>query len=1147
MMKYFLLINLNRVILEQFNHTEMQDQKIRTPLKIFLLFAVIFSFFNAPLFAQVSSVEFGKNRVQYKTFKWQYYQSLNFNCYFYDNGQELAKYVMQIAEEELPSLERFIEYSLQRRANILIYNTFNDMRQSNVGLGIDWQNSGGTTKLVNNKMIIYYNGNHEDLRRQIREGLAKILTQNLLFGDDLGEMAGNQALLDLPDWLVDGYIAYAGENWSTKLDDDLKSEMLSYTYKNFYQFAFERPLLAGHAFWYFIEEKYGKENTSYLLYLARIYKSLNRATQSITKKRKFKDLVSEFIPYQQDKYEEDVRKRKNYPKGSEITAVTIGKRIDYFHFNVNPNKRNGSFAVVQYKKGKYRLLLDEDGTPKTLLQFGAKNKLDEINPNYPMMAWDPKGQRLSVVYEEEGRIKLFVYDVITRVKPYKRDLTDIFDQVLDMKYLYNSQNLLFSAVKNGHSDIFTYDIENEKLKQITNDVYDDLDPSIVAFPNKTGIIFSSNRPSARAPGGDTSLMKNHFNIFLITDFASDNAALNQISQLTNLKFGNARYPSQYNDNHFTFVSDENGIENRYAGFFTTKSAGVDTLVLINDEILRNPTADEVDSTLKVYKKSDVDSIAVVAISSDSAYVFPLSNYASGIRETREAGENHTVSEVTRQSDEKILYKLKIDEATLRRRNINARPTAYMKNLMEKARLQQGEEVIDKKPTKVEDVFQQEFTPQKSDTITNRVTIPNHARVLENAKLYEYKPMKFATDYVVAGFNNNVLGTRYQPYQGGQGPITLTSNNGFNGMIRIGIADLMEDIKISGGFRISTNLKDNDWLFQFTNLRKRIDWGLTYYRSALTYSNGKLITNLYQGSISYPFDITRSVRLNLGVRRDKTIFSAFNFPALKSDIETKSYGLAHLEYVYDNTLNPAMNIWDGIRYKAYMDVNSQISKLDTLEGRYTFNFGFDARAYYPIYRNFIWAGRVAGDFSWGNQKLIYYLGGVDNWLMFSDNVKVKDGVQSYRYFNPANTPDPDADYAFQSLAVNMRGFIQNAANGNNAVVINSEFRLPVFTTLFSKPINNAFLRNFQLIQFIDLGSAWNGAYDKLGRPSVIYGELDPTVQVRIKAPGIGPFLGGYGFGARSTLLGYFMKVDAGWPMNGFFKGKPIWYISMGLDF
>jgi hypothetical protein len=1140
----------------------MQDLKKPMYKKIFLLTFFLVAVGGLAV-AQVSSVEFGKNRLQFKKLKWQYYQTLNFNSYFNQNGQELAKYVAQVAEEELPGLERFVEFSLQRRANIVIYNSFGDMKQSNIGLGADWQNTGGVTKLVNNKMIVYFNGNHADLRRQIREGIAGILVQNLLFGEDLGEVAGNAALLDLPQWLIDGYVAYAGQNWSTRLDDDLKSEILSEKYKNFYQLAFERPLLAGHAFWYYIEEKYKRENTTYLLYLARVYKSLKKASQQITKQKKFKDVLEDFMQYEEQKYENDITRRKNYPKGSEITDYTIGKRINYFHFNVNPNKRNGSFAVVQYKKGQYKLILNEDDEDKTLLKFGAKSREEDFNPNYPMMAWDPKGTRLSVLYEEEGQIKLFVYDVITRVKPYKRDLSQYFDQVLDMKYMINSQTLLFSAVKNGHSDIYTYDIENEKLKQVTDDIYDDLDPSFVSFPNKTGILFSSNRPSADAAGGDTSLLRNRFNIFLITDFETNKAALNQITQLTRLKFGDARYPSQYNNNHFTFVSDENGIGNRYAGFFTTTKAGLDTLVIIGDEILRNPTEHEVDSTLRALKKADVDSIAVVSVSNDSAYVFPLTNYASSLLETREAGDNHQVSEVTRQSDDKILYKLKIDENTLKRRNVMAKPSSYMKDMMAKSRISAGEEITQPVISPEDDIFQHEFKPEKKDSSGGGKAAgtdnDNPNRVLENAALYPYKPKKFAADYVVAGFNNNVLGTRYQAYGGGSGPISFTSDNGLNGIIRLGTADIMEDIKISGGFRISSDLKNNDWLFQFSDLRNRIDWGLLYYRNtqqigftsggAATSYPGKLFSNLYQGSVSYPFDEIRSVRLTLGVRRDNPVVSGVDPVSLPAKVDAKSYGLFHLEYVYDNTLNPAQNIWDGIRYKAYIDWNSQISKLNAGEGRNTFNFGFDARAYYPIYRNFIWAGRVAGDFSWGNQKLIYYLGGIDNWFMFGDNQKTdKNGNATYRYFNPANQPDPDQDYAFQSLAVNLRGFIQNAANGNNAMVINSEFRLPVFTTLMSKPINNAFVRNFQLIQFIDLGSAWNGAYDKIGRPAITYtNPQDQTIQVRIKAPGIGPFLGGYGFGARSTLLGYFLKFDAGWPMNGFFKGKPVLYFSMGLDF
>src|SRR3982751_6537865 len=57
--------------------------------------------------AQVNAVEFGKNRVQYKKFKWQFYQTRNFNTYFNQNGQELAKFVAQVAEEEAPKIEAF--------------------------------------------------------------------------------------------------------------------------------------------------------------------------------------------------------------------------------------------------------------------------------------------------------------------------------------------------------------------------------------------------------------------------------------------------------------------------------------------------------------------------------------------------------------------------------------------------------------------------------------------------------------------------------------------------------------------------------------------------------------------------------------------------------------------------------------------------------------------------------------------------------------------------------------------------------------------------------------------------------------------------------------------------------------------------------
>src|SRR5450631_330696 len=324
----------------------------------FLVLAVLFIFPGQGK-AQVNTVEFGKNRLQFKQFKWKYYQTPNFNTYFSQGGDGLGKYVCQLAEKELSGIEQFVEYGLQRRANIVIYNTYNDLEQSNIGLSLDWQTTGGITKLVNNKMVVYFNGDHNNLRIQIRQGIARILVENILFGDDLGEFATNQALLDLPQWLTDGYVEYAGETWSAKLDDELKSAILGGRYKNFYQFAFEKPTLAGHAFWTYIAEKYKKENVTYFLYLARVYRNLNSASQRICKK-KFKEVLKDFMDQEEGIYEKDIRGRRIFPKGTVSVVEDINEHKDFFHFSPNPAPRSQTYAVVEFKHGKYSVVLHEN-------------------------------------------------------------------------------------------------------------------------------------------------------------------------------------------------------------------------------------------------------------------------------------------------------------------------------------------------------------------------------------------------------------------------------------------------------------------------------------------------------------------------------------------------------------------------------------------------------------------------------------------------------------------------------------------------------------------------------------------------------------------------------------------------------------------
>ncbi len=1096
--------------------------------------------------AQVSAVHFGKNRIQYKKTSWRFFEAEHFNIYFAQHGLELAKYVAQVAEEELPNIETFIEQNLQHKPNIIVYNKFDDMQASNIGLDIEWQQNDGLSKLVNNKILVSFDGNHYNLKRQVREGIARVLVNNMLFGGNLSEVASNQAFLDLPSWLIDGYIAYAAERWSTEKDDALKSAMLSGEYNKFYAFAMNKPLLAGHAFWYYIAEKYGTQNVTYLMYLSRIHRSFNYAIKEICKK-KLKEVLKEFIEYQQKKYYDDIRKRKIAPKGKLSVTEEVGESKDYFRFQANPNPKSFSYAVVEYKSGLYKVILNENYiNTKVLLRSGVKIAQNKANPNYPILAWDPKGTRLIVIYTDKTEIKMFVYDAFRQYKYAEQTIT-AFDQIIDAQFMLNENTLLLSAVKNGHTDIFTYKIDNQQVEQITNDVYDDLDPSFVAFPNKTGIIFSSNRPSATTSKADTALPgRKQYNIFLVDISAKGD--YKQITQLTNMKYGNARYPSQYNIQHFTFIANESGVSNRYAGYFTTQRDGLDTLLMIGDEVLRNPPHKDLDSTLKAWNKLQPDSVNYVSITKDSTYTFPLTNYQSSLLESRVAGDLGQLGEVTRQGNYKFLYKLKLDTAVLRKRNVTTRPTAYMKKIMQEDKIREGKATVySTADTSSKNVFQTPFendtTPSRIQPVLNQVT---QYSILENIKMFNYK-LKFSVDQVTAGLTNNVLLNRFQPYGYGYGPVFLNNNNGINWSFAASISDLFEDYKIYGAARFGPNFTNNEYVLGFQNYRKRLDWGVLFYRGANNYLNvydkgpydsilQKVITSLYQVNLAYPIDPMRSIRLNIAYRNDRSIAKGINIfdeadvRGLSKPDTNIHYTIAHVEYVHDNTINPAQNIWDGLRFKIYGDLNVDVTKGG--KNKSTYNIGFDARYYYKIYRNFIWAARAAADISFGDKKIIYYLGGTDGWI----NPK----------FNESPKPNTNENYAFQTLALNMRGFKQNVSNGSRSFVINSEFRFPIFSSLSNTPVRSPLLNNLQLIQFFDLGTAWEGGLENIKRPTFTSTAPGP-ITIFTKAGGIGPFIAGYGLGIRTSLLGYFVKVDRGWPMDSFFGRKGIWYFGLGVDF
>jgi hypothetical protein len=121
---------------------------------------------SKPVFGQFyygMQMDFGKNRIQYQTFDWTYFEFDRYKVYLYAGGKEIAQYVAVSVDKQLPILEKRLDYPVEDKIQILVYNNQNDFKQSNLGLAAeDMNNVGGVTRIIGDKINLFFNGSHAD-------------------------------------------------------------------------------------------------------------------------------------------------------------------------------------------------------------------------------------------------------------------------------------------------------------------------------------------------------------------------------------------------------------------------------------------------------------------------------------------------------------------------------------------------------------------------------------------------------------------------------------------------------------------------------------------------------------------------------------------------------------------------------------------------------------------------------------------------------------------------------------------------------------------------------------------------------------------------------------------------------------------------
>jgi hypothetical protein len=216
-----------------------------------LLISLFISIGTFGQFYNGHQMKFGKNRVQYNTFYWKYYRFERFDVYSYEEGTELSLYVADYLEDELGRIERFFDYDFEKRLVFIVYNKLSDFKQSNVGQLIvneeEEANVGGLTRIIQNKIFVYYEGDHSKMEKQITQSLSEALITEMLYGNDFKDNFTSSTLLSLPEWYLKGLVSYMSKPWDFELENRVKDAVIDGRYDKFNQLQDLDALYAGHS------------------------------------------------------------------------------------------------------------------------------------------------------------------------------------------------------------------------------------------------------------------------------------------------------------------------------------------------------------------------------------------------------------------------------------------------------------------------------------------------------------------------------------------------------------------------------------------------------------------------------------------------------------------------------------------------------------------------------------------------------------------------------------------------------------------------------------------------------------------------------------------------------------------------------------
>ncbi len=456
---------------------------------------VVLFFFMLNTFGQ--SQYFGQNKPRNKTNNFKVLESTHFQLYNYFKDQAPAKEFIKSSEYWYKLHQEVFKLAFIKPNPIILYNTHPDFQETTTIGGEIGEGTGGVTEGLRTRVVMPMMFTKRQTDHVLGHELVHAFQyQSMTYGSDSTTLAN---IGNLPLFMVEGLAEYMSigrkdphtSMWmrDAVLNNDIPSikDLVTKQYKYF-------PYRWGQVFWAYITANYGDDIIRPLFKETAIYgleKAFIRSFKmdSETFSIKFKNDLIQYYTTQKQGKETEIR-------GNLLTTSKKGEDM-----NISPAiSPDGKYLAYISSKNVISLdiFIADASNGKTIRKiestsFGAH--VDSYSFIETSGTWSPDSRKFAVVIQSKSKNKLLVIDIITGEKrEYSPQEVEAFT---NPAWSPDGTEVLFSGLKQGISDIYSFNFRTKEAINITNDAYSDIQP--VWSPDGQKIFFVSERggPSSR--------------------------------------------------------------------------------------------------------------------------------------------------------------------------------------------------------------------------------------------------------------------------------------------------------------------------------------------------------------------------------------------------------------------------------------------------------------------------------------------------------------------------------------------------------------------------------------------------------------------------------------------------------------------------